>query len=232
MAEILLITAVPAERDAVLSPLGVVGVDKSGRYPRYRCEQPAGRITVTCCGVGPAAAAAGAAMLLAQARYDLVVCAGIAGAFRGQAELRQVVLASRIVHADLGADSPAGFLALHELGFGETEHVVDADLVAATAPRLDGVMVGPVLTVSTATGTDGRAALLAARYAAVAEAMEGAGVYAAARAADVPMLEVRAVSNVVGRRDLRGWDIPGALAALGGAVVSLFGAPLPLGQRD
>jgi futalosine hydrolase len=227
MPGILVITAVPAERDAALSTLGVVSVDRSGRYPRYLSDQPAGRVAVTCCGVGPAAAAAGAATLLGLERYDLVVCAGIAGAFRGQAELRQVVLANRIVHADLGADSPSGFLGLHELGFGETEHELGGELVAAVAARV-GALVGPVLTVSTATGTDSRAALLAARYAAVAEAMEGAGVYAAARAGDVPMLELRAVSNVVGRRDLRGWDIPGALTALGTALAALVATPLPL----
>jgi futalosine hydrolase len=188
-------------------------------------ERPAGLIAVTCCGVGPAAAAAGAATLLAQQPYDLVVCAGIAGAFHGQAQLRQVVLADRIVHADLGAESPAGFLALHELGFGETEHVLRPALVEAAAARLDA-LVGPVLTVSTATGTDKRAGLLAARYGAVAEAMEGAGVYAGALATDVPMLELRAVSNIVGRRDLSGWDIPGALAVLGQAVAALLAEPL------
>jgi futalosine hydrolase len=227
VSAVLVITAVPAERDAVLGPLGITSVDKSGRYPRYLSTQPAGEVAVTCCGVGPAAAAAGAAMLLARHPYDLVVCAGIAGAFRGQAELRQVVLANRIVHADLGVDSPTGFLALHELGFGETEHELPPKLVAAAADRLNA-QVGAVLTVSTATGTDQRAAKFAARYAAVAEAMEGAGIYAAARAADIPMLEVRAISNVVGRRDLRGWDIPGALSALGNAVRTLLAEPLPL----
>jgi futalosine hydrolase len=227
MSSILVITAVPAERDAVLAGLGPARVVRDGRYPRYVTDQPIGPVTVTCCGVGPAAAAAGAATLLAQAPYELVVCAGIAGGFRGQAELRQVVLANRIVHADLGADSPAGFLALHELGFGETEHELAPELVSAAADRV-GALVGPVLTVSTATGTDTRAELLAARYQAVAEAMEGAGVYAAAHAGDVPMLEVRAVSNVVGRRDLQGWDIPGALAALGTAFGALCGAELAL----
>lgn len=230
MARILVITAVAAERDAVLARLAPVTVDQAGRYPRHLSERPAGLVAVACCGVGPAAAAAGAATLLAQQPYDLVVCAGIAGAFRGQARLRQVVLADRIVHADLGAESPAGFLALHELGFGETEHALSPVLVAAAAARLDApvgpALVGPVLTVSTATGTDNRAALLAARYGAVAEAMEGAGVYAAALATDVPMLEVRAVSNLVGRRDLTGWDVPGALAVLGDAVAALLAEPL------
>jgi futalosine hydrolase len=182
---------------------------------------------VTACGVGPAVAAARTAALLAGGAYSLVVCAGIAGGFGGRARVGQVVLADRIVHADLGADSPDGFLPLEELGFGATVFALRPDLVAIAASRT-GAVVGPVLTVSTATGTDARAASLAARYAAVAEAMEGAGVYAAACVAGVPMLEVRAVSNLVGRRDPGAWDIPGAFAALGTGLAALFAEELPV----
>jgi futalosine hydrolase len=166
-------------------------------------------------------------MLLAGGGYDLVVCAGIGGGFGPRSVVGGVVVADRIVHADLGAESPAGFLPLHELGFGETEHDLPPGLVATAATRTGGV-VGPVLTVSTATGTDRRAALLAARHGAVAEAMEGAGVLAAARPAGVPMLEIRGLSNTVGRRDPATWDIPGALAATAGALAALLAAEIPL----
>lgn len=226
-ARILVVTAVPAERAAVAATLGRTRTDSTGRYPRWLAEVGAGEVAVACCGVGPAAAAAGTAILLAEGSYDLVICAGLGGAFGQRARVGEVVLADRIVHADLGAESPSGFLALHELGFGETEHDLPAALVAVAAERT-GALVGPVLTVSTATGTAGRAALLAARHAAVAEAMEGAGVYAATRPNDMPMLEIRGLSNVVGRRDLTTWDIPGALSALGAALAALLAEELPL----
>jgi len=223
---ILVVTAVAPERDAVVRALGEPRVDRAGRYPRWLVGTGAGDATVVSCGVGPVSAAAGTAILLGQARYDLVLCAGIGGAFAPRAAVGDVVVADRIVHADLGAEAPAGFLALHELGFGETEHELPPALVAVAAERT-GAKVGPVLTVSTATGTDSRAALLAARHAAVAEAMEGAGVYAASQPNDLPMLEVRGLSNVVGRRDLTTWDIPGALATLGAAVAALLAEELP-----
>jgi futalosine hydrolase len=57
--------------------------------------------------------------------------------------------------------------------------------------------------------------------------MEGAGVYAATRPNRVSMLEIRGLSNVVGRRDLATWDIPGALAAAGAAVAALLAEELP-----
>jgi futalosine hydrolase len=226
-ARILVVTAVQAERQAVADRIGDTRIDRTGRYPRWIAGTAAGEVAVASCGVGPAAAAAGTAILLAQAGYDLVVCAGIAGAFGARGAVGGLVVADRIVHADLGADSPSGFLALHELGFGETEHELPAELVALAATRTGG-LVGPVLTVSTATGTNSRAGLLAARHAAVAEAMEGAGVYAATRPNGVPMLEIRGLSNVVGRRDLSTWNIPGALAALGTALAALVAEELPL----
>jgi futalosine hydrolase len=76
------------------------------------------------------------------------------------------------------------------------------------------VVTGLVLTVSTVTGTDARAGLLAERHGAVAEAMEGWGVVEAARPHGLPVLEIRTVSNRVGRRDTSTWDFPRAFDAL------------------
>jgi len=137
------------------------------------------------------------------------------------APLGGAVVASAIVAADLGAQTPDGFASVTELGFGSGEHRPPERLVRAAA-EATGAVTGPVLTVSTATGTAERAAELAARYpGAAAEAMEGFGVAEAAVAHGVPVLELRTVSNVVGPRDRAAWRIPEALAALGGACTAL-----------
>lgn len=72
-----------------------------------------------------------------------------------------------------------------------------------------------MLTVSTVTGSAGRATALRARHPrALAEAMEGFGVAEAAAAHTTPVLELRAVSNPVGPRDRAAWRIGDALTAL------------------
>lgn len=227
-----MVTAVEPEAAAVVAGLtdryaqpGPSIVDDHRPRPAWRAGTPAGEVTVAYCGIGPAAAAAGTAVLFSQTRYAAVICAGIAGGFAGHAKPGEVVVADRVLHADLGADSPDGFLGLAELGFGETEHCCDPALVAAAAERTGGT-VGTILTVSTVTGTDARAALLAGRYQPSAEAMEGAGVAAAAQALGVPMLEIRTIANLVGRRDRPGWDLPAALAALTKAMAALFATEL------
>ncbi|QMV22944.1 futalosine hydrolase [Streptomyces sp. SCUT-3] len=126
-----------------------------------------------------------------------------------------------------------GFVPVSELGFGTSSHVPPPGLRAAVAGAL-GAVCGPVLTVSTVTGTAERAAELAARHpGAAAEGMEGFGVAEAAAAHGVPVLEVRAVSNPVGPRDRAAWRIGDALTALSGAfgglssVLDSLEAPAP-----
>ncbi|TGB06269.1 futalosine hydrolase, partial [Streptomyces palmae] len=169
-------------------------------------------------GVGPAAAAAGTATALAtaalrQAPYHLVVSAGIGGGFR-HAPLGSVVVADAIVVADLGAETPDGFLPVTELGFGTVAHRPPTALAEAAA-EATGAVYGTVLTVSTVTGSAERAAALRTRHpGAAAEAMEGFGVAEAAAAHGLPALEVRTVSNPVGPRDRAAWRIGEALDAL------------------
>ncbi|MEV0777215.1 futalosine hydrolase [Streptomyces sp. NPDC050428] len=198
---VLVVTAVAAEADAVSGGAGA--------------DVPAAT-DVLAAGVGPAAAAAGTAtaLALASAPYDLVVSAGIGGGFQPLAPLGSLVVADAIVAADLGAETPEGFLPVDELGFGRTVHHPPPGFAARIAGLLDAVHA-PVLTVSTVTGSAARAAELTARHPrAAAEAMEGFGVAEAAAAHAVPVIEIRAVSNAVGPRDRSAWRIGPALDAL------------------
>lgn len=179
-----------------------------------------GPVQVTPVGVGPAAAAAGTARLLALAEaagtpYRAVLCAGIAGGFAGRIDVGGTVLADYSIAADLGAESPDGFIPLDELGFGETTVPAHPALLARLRVALPGTAVGTVLTVSTVTGSAASAQALAARHPeAVAEAMEGYGVARAATDAGLPFAELRTISNPIGPRDRAAWRLGAAFAAL------------------
>lgn len=199
---VLVVTAVTAERDAVLRGL-----------------RGSSRVDVLAAGVGPAAAAAGTALALANGEYGLVVSAGIGGGFTGKAEVGSLVVANEIIAADLGVQTAEGFRSLDELGFGTIRFQVDARLANRVTGLLHAaglpVQTGPVLTVSTVTGTAAAALELAERVpGAAAEAMEGYGAAVAAHQRGVPILEIRAISNQVGPRDRAAWRIEDALQAL------------------
>jgi len=207
---VLVMTAVEAEREAILRGL-----------------QGDSRFEVALAGVGPARAAARTARALAQAGapFGLVISAGIGGGFVGTAALGSIVVAERIVAADLGAETPDGFLMVDELGFGSAVVETDAVLAERLARRLkaDGIeaALGAVLTVSAATGSAQTAAERAARVAgAAAEGMEGYGVAVAAQEWGLPALEIRAISNPVGPRDRSAWRIKEALEALASAAAA------------
>jgi futalosine hydrolase len=206
---LLVVTAVDTEAEAV----------REGADP--------GLVVVEPVGVGPAAAAAGTARLLALAEaagrpFRAVLSAGIAGGFPGRAAIGATVIGVRSIAADLGAESGDGFLPIESLGFGSSVLVADDGLVARLTAALPHAVAGDVLTLATVTGTAQTAARLAdAHPAAVAEAMEGFGVACAAAAAGVPFAELRTVSNVIGPRDRSAWRLADAFAALTAAAKSL-----------
>lgn len=203
---LLVVTAVAAERDAIAAAIGDVSAG-------------GGSTVVLAGGIGPAAAAAYTSAALAAEDYDLVLSAGIAGGFELPAGA--VVVASRIVDAQLGRETPDGF---EPLGSAVASLDVEAGLVTELAGRA-GATTGAVLTVSTVTGTARTADALRARYPdAVAEAMEGFGVASAALVHGVPFGEIRAISNAVGPRDRAAWRVDEALAALAKAVAAVAGA--------
>jgi futalosine hydrolase len=205
---VLVVTAVEPERQAVLRGLHAAG-------------DPAGSaVTVEVGGVGSASVAATTARALALGRFDAVLSAGIGGGIGVPVGGAAVATAS--VAADLGADSPDGFLSLDQLGFGTATLGTDPGLVAAVTAALPHVAAGPVLTVSTVTGTLVGTRDLTARYPdAVAEAMEGFGVATAAFQAGVPFGELRTISNPVGPRDRAAWKIGEALEGLSEAFTCL-----------
>ncbi len=223
----LVVTAAPAERDAVLHghhpAIGMVdGIEV------HRALTGAGMLDVIAGGVGPIAAAVSTSCVLRHG-YDLVISAGIAGGFPG-VPLESLVVAAAVVHADLGADGPDGpdgFQSMADLGWGAVRHELDRTLVDEVA-GLTGARCGAILTVSTVTGTSERAEQLRRRTPdAVAEAMEGAGVHRAASQLNVPFLELRSISNRVGPRERDGWRMTEALTCLSGAFGALLAQPLP-----
>ncbi|WP_428962440.1 futalosine hydrolase [Micromonospora fluostatini] len=214
-AGLLVVTAVPVEAEAVRAGL----------------TDPT--VTVAPVGVGPAAAGAATARLLALAEaagrpYRAVISAGVAGGFTGRVAVGATVLGDRSIAADLGAESPEGFLPVDELGMppevlgGGSDLPADPALLAGLRARLPRAAVGPVLTVSTVTGTAASTATLTARHpTAVAEAMEGYGVAVAAAHAGLPFAELRTISNPIGPRDRSAWRMREALTALTAAGAAL-----------
>lgn len=160
-------------------------------------------------GIGPVDAAARVARALHAKHYDVVVNAGIAGAMAGVANVGDgVVVGEELYELKLETNAP---ISLPPGNLIADRVPADAQLIEAVTalgfPLLRGI------TVSHVTATDGTAERLRALGAEV-ETMEGFAVLRAAQLANVPSLEVRGISNIVGDRARSGWDFNAGIGGL------------------
>jgi futalosine hydrolase len=182
-------------------------------------------VEIVAVGVGPVEAALGTARALAHRSYRAVINAGIAGGFRDRCAVGDVVVVTREEYVELGLEDGSAF----SLPDGAAlERVVEADsgLIAPFVGGIAPVILGRGVTSATVTSTHARARLLALRYRADVESMEGFAVLRAAREAGVPAIEIRGVSNLVGDRASNEWDFAagarGAVETTGTLLDVLF----------
>jgi len=178
-----------------------------------------GAADVLACGVGPVEAAIAVARMLATKHYDIVINAGIAGAFPGRARVGDALLIASETLADFGLEG-GGPMSLPGGAVLVERADADADLVArCTSPEL---RCGTGLTVAQVTTTKQTGTRLASRYDADVESMEGFSVLRAAADAGVPALEVRGISNYVGDRASSEWDFTAGTRATAAALEHVF----------
>lgn len=163
-------------------------------------------------GVGMVATAVRCARLLAQDNFDLVLNVGLCGSFDPGLKPGTVVHVARDRIAELGAEDGDTFLTMTELKLpAECEFT---NLSPPNIAALKELQVVSGVTVNTAHGNERSIAALVERYAPQVESMEGAAFMSACLVSGVRFAQVRAVSNIVERRNRSAWRIPDALAAL------------------
>ncbi|MEJ2289456.1 MAG: futalosine hydrolase [Deinococcales bacterium] len=188
-------------------------------------------VVLTHLGVGKANTAAGLALALERWRPEAVVQYGIGGAFVGSfLSSGMVAVASTDVHVDTGAGEADAWEDMESVGFplleGPPPRFNEMPTDRRLSERLAAPSAAPLLRFATServTGSLEEADRLQRRFDVAIESMEGAAAAQVCLALGVPFAEIRAVSNVVGERDRRTWDVPRAIRAVQGAL----GAALP-----
>jgi len=164
-------------------------------------------------GVGMVATAARTARALAQARYDVAFNFGVCGTFDRAMLLGSVVHAVTDRLAELGAEDGDAFLTLDQIGLpGEPV------FTNGTPPRLavlDALPPVRAITVNTAHGSEATIAAAVRRFSPQVESMEGAAFMYACQLSGVAFAQVRAVSNVVEKRNREAWNMDEAVGNLG-----------------
>jgi futalosine hydrolase len=163
-----------------------------------------------------------------------VVNLGLAGSFDVvRAPLGSCILATEEIWPEYGLCG-AGGMDAPGLGFAQWEkdgvRVVDrlplgADMADLGLSRSADAVPGIFLTVAGVSADARRADMLAQRYQALGENMEGFAVALACARRGIPCVELRIVSNKVGSRAQKDRAFPLALAKLGALGQYLFDTP-------
>lgn len=197
-----------------------------------------GRRIVLCSGgMGKVNAAHAATILVIHYSPSAILLFGIGGAYPSSgANVGDVVIANEEIAGDEGVMTNDGFKDTRCIGIplvktaSETiynSYPATKELLDLAVRTLTGtgegnrLQVGPFVTLSTCTGTTGRARELEERYHGICENMEGAAVAQIAMLHGIPWLEVRGISNIVEDRDLSKWNFPRAAHVAQRAVVNI-----------
>lgn len=181
-------------------------------------EQNGHVITFAATGVGVVATTYNLTKILAAGAYDLVIQAGIAGAFDRNIKLGEVFLVRSDKLADMGAEDGDNFTDIFDLSLTEADappftnkllvNPYSADQLGMQLKEIDAI------TVNTVTGSHNSVERLQKQYPTALESMEGAAFHYVCLCEGGMFAQVRAVSNYIERRNRAAWKIEPALANL------------------
>lgn len=182
-------------------------------HPRHQVE-------LLTTGVGMVATAARCARALAAGTVDCALNLGICGSFDPALPPGTVVHVVRDRLAELGVEDGETFRTLAEIGLADESLVVNhappASVRLAALPAVSGI------TVNTVHGHPATINAVVRRWQPQVETMEGAAFMYACALSGVPYAQVRAVSNVVERRNRAAWRVKEAIDALGDEALALL----------
>jgi futalosine hydrolase len=213
---ILVVAATVAEIDPFVAGLHRVA-ERGFQTTRYAGSGH--DVDVLISGVGMVAAAARTAQSLVRERYDLALNLGVCGAFDRDLELGTVVHVVSDRMPELGAEDGDAFLTIQQLELldddappfrhGRLENrSPPSNSVLQGLRRVDGI------TVNTVHGDERSIECVTQRVAPHVESMEGAGFMYACLIGEVSFAQVRAVSNLVERRNRPAWKLGEAISNL------------------
>jgi futalosine hydrolase len=221
---ILLVSATAAEIGPVTAGLRREG-DRGPKTTRYAGDSHAIDVLVT--GVGMVATATWCSHALCRERYDVALNLGVCGSFD------RVLTPGTVVHvvsdrlAELGAEDDDAFLSIHEMHLldeneppfvngGLVNQAPPVSATLASLPAVNGI------TVNTVHGREQSIAAVTARFTPQVESMEGAAFMYACLVHGQRFAQVRAISNVVERRNREAWKLAEAVARLGAVSLRML----------
>lgn len=223
---ILLVSATYMEIAPVMARLKFVG-ERGPRMKAYTYN--AHEIDVLITGVGMVATAFWCSQVMATNKYDLALNLGVCGSYDRSLEPGQLVhiVSDRI--AELGAEDGDKFLTVQELSLlGENELPFKwgqlVNLAPLSNPVLNALPAVQAISVNKVHGAEQSIADTVKQFNPHVESMEGAAFMYACLLNDLVFAQVRAVSNIVERRNREAWKMALAIKNLNEMAAEMLNA--------
>lgn len=185
-----------------------------------------GKITLSTTGVGAIPTTYAISKLIADANPQLIIQIGIAGSFNQSLRIGTAVAVQTEIMADMGVFEDGTYRDIFQMG------LTPYDAFPYENGRLNnphihllektGITKANAVSVNEISTTPHKIALFQHQYGADIESMEGAAFHYACLSSHTPFIQLRGISNIVGERDKKQWNIPEALSSVKTACLTLL----------
>lgn len=216
--KILIVAATKFEINPLLDQTEIIAFAENSRLIKSMYKKIEVDFLIT--GVGMVATSFYTAKVLDKT-YDLAINMGICGTFNANLDLGAVVHVYVDELAEMGAEDGLKFLSMEELKLEAITRISNENSsedfpVLALLPKVNGITVNKVH------GNEKSIQKAVTRFHPIVESMEGAAFMFACEQEKVPYFQIRAVSNLVERRNKNNWNIPLAIENLNKKMLEFF----------
>ncbi len=176
-------------------------------------------------GVGIAATMYHLQKRLQQMDYELVIQAGFAGAYGNSLTLGATVLVQKDTFGDLGMEEKGGYQTIFDIGLADKNEFPFTDGWLLNDHELVNSLWFQKVSSVTVNKVSDDEALTQQRkntFHPGIETMEGAALHYVCLQENIPFLQLRAISNIVGERDKTKWKLKEAVENLNTELLKLI----------
>ncbi len=174
-------------------------------------------------GVGMLATAISLTRLVWEEKPDLVIQAGIAGCFDQSIPLGKLIVVKEEILGDMGVAENGKWKDIFDLKLEKSSYPPfdKRKLPNDWLPKFNLLKLPEVrsITVNEISTNPERIQQLVKKYNPVTESMEGAALHYTCREANIPFIQIRAISNYIGERKKEKWKMKEAIDNLNQSVL-------------
>ncbi len=221
---LLILAAAPLETELLRKKMTHTQLRRCGSIQVFPGKLQGQDVLLSHGGIGQVNMAIQLTRLLSEHKPQAVLLCGCGGSYPASGlQIGSLALAKEEIFGDLGVATANRFIPLKQLDLPQNPQIaptiqqsfpLNADLLSWAQEVLPDAVCGSFVSVNCCSGNAELSVELQQRSGGICENMEGAAAAQVCAEFDIPLLELRGISNPTGTRDPQQWDITrGAEAA-------------------